>query len=81
MLRLLKATEITSGTLKERTTLTESRFKPGYFTRNRKMPFASLLKFLLSMYKTSSQAALNQYFRRKGRTYDTAGIKQSKKPF
>ena len=65
MLKLLRATEITSETLEERTTVTESRFKPGYFTRNRKMPFAELLKFLLSMYKTSSQAALNQYFRGK----------------
>lgn len=43
-------------------TLEESRTKPTYFTRKRKMSFVELLKFLLSLFKGSAQAALDNFF-------------------
>lgn len=46
-------------------------YKDVYFTRNRKMPFEKLLQFLLSMYRTSSQNALNKFFENKGITVST----------
>ena len=64
MLTLLLATMITQTILEDYDTLDESRFRPEYFTRNRKMPFCKLLRYLLSMYKTSTQAALNKFLRK-----------------
>ncbi len=52
MLSLLFVIGLTSSILKAKDTLESSRFKDEYFTRNRKMPFEKLLKFLLSMYRT-----------------------------
>ena len=66
MVSLLLAVTISASVSRAKLTLTESRFKPEYFTRNRKMPFEKLLHFLISMYKTSSQAALNKFFESKG---------------
>ncbi len=71
MLSLAVAVAISSSIMRAVSTLNESRFEPKYFTRNLKMPFERLLKFLLSMYKTSSQAALNKFFESKGITTDS----------
>lgn len=68
MLSLMFVIGLTSTILKAKSTLEDSRFKDVYFTRNRKMPFEKLLKFLLSMYRTSSQNALNKFFENKGIT-------------
>ena len=55
---------ITQTILEDYETFDESRFRPEYFTRSRKMPFCKLLRFLLSMYKTSTQATLNKFLRK-----------------
>ena len=44
-------------------TLDDSRFEPTYFTRNRKMPFLKLLRFMLSGRKAATQAALDEFFK------------------
>ena len=62
MLLMWTAIEMTRKIIYAASTLEENRFKPEYFTRNRLMTLYKLLKFLLSMYKTSSQTALIQFF-------------------
>ena len=62
MTTLFKLIAISRAVLEKPSTLIESRFSPRYFTRIRKMPFPKLLKYLLSMFKTSTQAALNVFF-------------------
>ena len=47
-------------------TLDEARLAPQFFTRMRKMPFSSLLRFLLCGGKGSAQAELNRFFQNKG---------------
>jgi hypothetical protein len=42
--------------------LNRSRIKPQDFTRNRKMPFAKLVFFMLNMVKSSIQTRLNDFF-------------------
>ena len=68
MLSLAIALVISASIMRAVSTLVESRFKPQYFTRKRKMPFHDLLKYLLSMHRTSTQSALNKFFERKGIT-------------
>ena len=68
MLTLIIAVAISSSIVRAASTLRESRFKPEYFTRIRKMPFNKLLKYLLSMHKTSTQSALHHFFENKGMT-------------
>jgi hypothetical protein len=46
----------------EQATLDVARLRENSFTRNRKMPFASALSFLLDMRKTTLQTRLNLYF-------------------
>ena len=48
-------------------TLVEARFKPTSFTRNRKMPFETVLRFMLENAKLSTQTALNRFMRKIGR--------------
>ena len=55
------AIAISASIMRAASTLNESRLKPQYFTRNRKLPFQKLLKYLLSMHKSSSQSALNNF--------------------
>lgn len=47
-------------------TLKDAQIAPQYFTRNRKMPFPSLLRFLLRGGKGSTQAELNSFFQETG---------------
>ena len=56
MLTFAVAVALSANIVRAASTLTESRFKSTYFTRNRKMPFEKLLKYLLSMHKTSTQS-------------------------
>ncbi len=62
-------------------TLTESHFKPEYFTRKRKMPFKSLLRYLLSMHKSSSQSALHNFFESKGITMSQQALSKARSKF
>ncbi len=81
MLSLLFVIGLTSSILKAKDTLESSRFKDEYFTRNRKMPFEKLLKFLLSMYRTSSQNALNKFFENKGITMSQQALSKARNKF
>mgnify|MGYP002624606717 CR=1 FL=1 len=62
MLSLSECTSISKKTFLEPDTLNASRFKPEYFTRNRKFPFQSVLKYLISLRKGSAQHTLNDFF-------------------
>jgi len=62
-------------------TLNESRLKPQYFTRNRKLPFQKLLKYLLSMHKSSSQSALNNFLEREGITMSQQALSKARSKF
>jgi len=81
MLSLLFIIGLSSYVLKAKSTLENSRFKPEYFTRNRKMPFETLLKFLLFMYRTSSQNALNKFFENKGITMSQQALSKARNKF
>lgn len=81
MLSLAVAVAISESIMRAVSTLNESRFQPEYFTRNRKMPFEKLLKFLLSMYKTSLQAALNKFFEIKGITMSQQALSKARSKF
>ena len=67
--------------LRKPSTLDESRFSPRYFTRNRKMPFPKLLKYLLSMFKTSTQAALNVFFEGESITMSQQALSKARSKF
>jgi hypothetical protein len=54
-------------------TLEESKLRNNAFTRNRKMPFASAISFLLDMRKTTLQTRLNLFF---GQTKEVEPISQ-----
>lgn len=73
--------DITTIMLTADETLIESRFKPEYFTRNRKMPFHKLLKFLLSMFKFSAQAALNKFFEEDDITMSQQALSKARNKF
>jgi hypothetical protein len=47
----------------DKTTLEDARLEPKFFTRNRKMPFPNILMFLLKGVRTSTQSALNRFFK------------------
>lgn len=81
MLSFLRSVNITSAILNAVETLIESRFKSEYFTRNRKMPFHKLLKFLLSMFKFSTQAALNKFFEEDDITMSQQGLSKARNKF
>ena len=81
MLSFLLAISITSSILKAKSTLENSRYKPEYFTRKRKMPFEKLLKFMLSMNKTSSQNALNKFFEKEGITMSQQALSKARNKF
>lgn len=67
MINLNNANEVVRKILTAIQTLAEARFKPEYFTRKRTMPFFMLLEFMLINYKESTQAALEKYFKFKGK--------------
>ena len=81
MLSLAIAVVISASIMRAVSTLVESRFKPQYFTRKRKMPFHDLLKYLLSMHRTSTQSALNKFFERKGITMSQQALSMARSKF
>lgn len=81
MLSFAIAIAVSSSIMRAVSTLTESRFKETYFTRKRKMPFDSLLKYLLSMHKTSSQSALNNFLENRGITMSQQALSKARSKF
>lgn len=81
MLTFAVAVALSANIVRAASTLTESRFKSTYFTRNRKMPFEKLLKYLLSMHKTSTQSALNNFFESKGITMSQQALSKARSKF
>lgn len=81
MLSLAIAVAISTSVMRAASTLSESRFKPEYFTRKRKLPFHDLLKYLLSMHKTSSQSALNTFLERKDKTMFQQALSKARSKF
>lgn len=81
MLSFAVAIALSASVVRAVSTLTESRFKPTYFTRNRKMPFEKLLKYLLSMHKTSTQSALHNFFESKGITMSQQALSKARSKF
>jgi hypothetical protein len=57
-------------------TLNKARISARYFSRNRKMPFESIMRFLFDMSKSSLQTRLNDFFRQNG-----GGIPMSQQAF
>ena len=81
MLSLAIAIAISASIMRADSTLKESRLKPQYFTRNRKLPFQKLLKYLLSMHKSSTQAALNNFLEREGITMSQQALSKARSKF
>ena len=81
MLSFAVAVAISASIMKAVSTLNESRLKPQYFTRKRKLPFYALLKFLLSMHKTSTQSALGKFLERKGITMSQQALSKARSKF
>ena len=81
MLSLAIAIAISASLMRADSTLNESRLKPQYFTRNRKLPFQKLLKYLLSMHKSSSQSALNNFLEREGITMSQQALSKARSKF
>ena len=81
MLSFANAVAISSSIVRAASTLNESRFKPQYFTRKRILPFDRLLKYLLSMHKTSSQSALNSFLENKGLTMSQQALSKARSKF
>ena len=81
MLSLAIAVAISASIVRAASTLEESRFKPQYFTRKRILPFEDLLRYLLSMHKTSSQSALNKFLERRGMTMSQQALSKARSKF
>ena len=81
MLSLAIAVAFSASIVSASSTLEESRFKPQYFTRNRILPFEDLLRYLLSMHKTSSQSALNKFLERRGMTMSQQALSKARSKF
>ena len=81
MLSLALAVAISASIMRAASTLTESRFKPQYFTRKRILPFHDLLKYLLSMHKSSTQSALNNFLERKNKTMSQQALSKARSKF
>ena len=81
MLSFAMAVAISASIMRAVSTLNESRLKPQYFTRKRKLPFYALLKFLLSMHKTSTQSALGKFLERKGITMSQQALSKARSKF
>lgn len=81
MLTFAVAVALSASIVRAASILTESRFKSNYFTRNRKMPFEKLLKYLLSMHKTSTQSALHNFFESKGITMSQQALSKARIKF
>ena len=81
MLSFAMAVAISASIMRAVSTLNESRLKPQYFTRKRKLPFYALLKFLISMHKTSTQSALGKFWERKGITMSQQALSKARSKF
>ena len=81
MLSLAIAVAFSASIVRASSTLEESRFKPQYFTRKRILPFEDLLRYLLSMHKTSSQSALNKFLERRGMTMSQQALSKARSKF
>lgn len=81
MFTLALAVAISASIMRAVSILAESRFKPQYFTRKCKLPFHDLLKFLLSMHKTSSQCTWNDFLERKGITMSQQALSKARSKF
>ena len=81
MLSLAIAVAFSASIVRAASTLEESRFKPQYFTRKRILPFEDLLRYLLSMHKTSSQSALNKVLERRGMTMSQQALSKARSKF
>lgn len=81
MLSFAMAVAISASIMRAVSTLNESRLKPQYFTRKRKLPFYALLKFLLSMHKTSTQSALGKFLERKGIIMSQQALSKARSKF
>ena len=81
MLSFAMAVAISASIMRAVSTLNESRLKPQYFTRKRKLPFFALLKFLLSMHKTSTQSALGKFLERKGTNMSQQALSKARSKF
>lgn len=81
MLSLAITIAISASIMRAAATLNESRFKPQYFTRKRILPFHDLLKYLLSMHKTSSQSALNKFLERSDKTMSQQALSKARSKF
>lgn len=81
MLRLAITAVISATITRAVSTLNEARLKESYFIRKRKLPFEALLKFILSMHKTSTQSALNNFFESKGTTMSQQALSKARSKF
>lgn len=81
MLSLAITVAISASIVRAASTLNESRFKPQYFTRKRILPFHDLLKYLLSMHKTSTQCALNNFLERRDITMSQQALSKARSKF
>ena len=81
MLSLVIAVSISASIIRAASTLNESRFKPQYFTRKRILPFENLLRYLLSMHKTSNQSALNKFLERRDITMSQQALSKARSKF
>lgn len=62
----LSLTELSKNIIESEATKEDARKKTQYFTRNRKMNFSQALCFMLGLAKTSTQSALNRFFKDSG---------------
>ena len=67
-MKLLRCAELILSVFCSTETLELSRLSPKYFTRKRKMPFQDILCFLISGCKMATQAVLNDFFEKMGKT-------------
>ena len=81
MLPINIATAISASIIRAVYTLTESRFKPQYFTRNRLLPFHKILKYLLSMDKSATQIGVNRFLEKDDVTVSQQAVSKARNKF
>ena len=81
MLPINIATAISASIIRAVSTLTESRFKPQYFTRNRLLPFHKIMKYLLSMDKSATQIGVNRFLEKDDVTVSQQAVSKARNKF
>ena len=81
MLPINIASAISASIIRAVSTLTESRFKPQYFTRNRLLPFHKILKYLLSMDKSATQIGVNRFLEKDDVTVSQQAVSKARNKF